>query len=188
MVDYLQSLIESGKFTYEAVNKVLEGVGTNQYSLEHKVVTSKKHHDVVVALLDKLQKGLGLARMILLPPNIVEENNVDAQAYIWVECCPFCRLGFEPLWARQIAYCKHVYHVWCAHAHFSLSIKCIDILCGEDMHERWWVATGIQKPKSEFSFPYFQQTPKISNWQGMHIFLTCNFCAYFSFVFQLHEV
>jgi hypothetical protein len=62
--------------------------------LEHKVVVSKRHHDVVVALLDKLQKGLRLARMILLPPNIVEENNVDAQAYIWVERCPFCKLGF----------------------------------------------------------------------------------------------
>jgi hypothetical protein len=46
--------------------------------LEHKVVVSKRHHDVVVALLDKLQKGLGLARMIMLPPNIVEQNKVDA--------------------------------------------------------------------------------------------------------------
>jgi hypothetical protein len=76
------------------------------------------------------------------------------------------------LWAQQIAFWKHVYHVWCAHAHFSLSFKCIDILCGEDMHERWWVATDIKKPKNELSFPQFQQTPKISNWQGMHIFLT----------------
>jgi hypothetical protein len=63
-----------------------------------------------------------------------------------------------------------------------------DILCGEDMHERWWVATGIQKPRNEVSFPQIQQPPKISNWQAMHIFLTFNFCAYFSFVFQLHEV
>jgi hypothetical protein len=46
--------------------------------LEHKVVASKRHHDVAITLLDKLQKGLGLARMIMLPPNIVEENNVDA--------------------------------------------------------------------------------------------------------------
>jgi len=77
------------------MNKVSKGVGSNQHSLEHKVVVSKRH-DVAVALLDKLQKGLGLIRMIMLPLNIVEENNVDAQAYIWVECCPFCRLGFEP--------------------------------------------------------------------------------------------
>jgi hypothetical protein len=111
VVDYLQSLIESGKSTYEAMNKVLEGVGSNQYILEHKLATSKIHHDVAIALLDKLQKGLGLARMIMLPPNIVEENYVNAQTYIWVECCPFSRLGFEPLWVGQIAYCKHVYHV-----------------------------------------------------------------------------
>ncbi len=104
-------------------------MGSNHYSLEHKVVASKRRHDVVVALLDKLQKGLGLARMILLPPNIVEGNNVNAQACIWVEHCPFSRLGFEPLWVGQIAS-----HVWCVHAHFSLSIKCIYILCGEDMH------------------------------------------------------
>jgi hypothetical protein len=50
--------------------------------LEHKVVVSKKHHDVVIALLDKLQKGLRLAKMIMMPPNTIEENNVDAQAYI----------------------------------------------------------------------------------------------------------
>jgi hypothetical protein len=46
--------------------------------LEHEVVASKRCHDVEVTLLDKLQKGLGLARMISLPPNIVEINNVDA--------------------------------------------------------------------------------------------------------------
>ncbi len=96
MVDYLQSLIESGKSTYEVMNKASKGVGFNQYNLEHKVVVSKRHHDVTIALLDKLQKGLGLVRMIMLPPNIVEENNVNAQAYIWIEHCPFCRLGFEP--------------------------------------------------------------------------------------------
>jgi hypothetical protein len=78
VVDYIQSLIESGKSTYEVVNKVPKGVGSNQYSLQHKVVASKKHHDVVVAFLNKLQKGLGLTRMVLLPPNIVEANNVDA--------------------------------------------------------------------------------------------------------------
>jgi hypothetical protein len=99
MVDYFQSLIESGKSTYEVVNKVSKRVGSNQYSLEHKVVVSKKH-DVAVIVLDKLQKGLGLARMIMLSPNIVEENNVDAQAYIWVERYPFCRLGFEPFMGR----------------------------------------------------------------------------------------
>ncbi len=75
-------------------------MGSNQYSLEHKVVASKRYHDVVVALLDKLQKGLGLAKMISLPPNIVEGNNVNAQPCIWVEHCLFSRLGFEPLWAR----------------------------------------------------------------------------------------
>jgi hypothetical protein len=46
--------------------------------LEHKVATSKTCHDVVVTLLDKLQKGLGLARMISLPSNIIEKTNVDA--------------------------------------------------------------------------------------------------------------
>jgi len=142
---------------------------------------------MIVAFLDKLQKGLGLARMISLPPNIIEGNNVKAQVCIWVEHCPFFRLVFEHLWVGQITSYKHVYHVWCAHAHFSLSIKCIDILCPQDMHERWWVATNIYKPTNELSFPQFQQTPKISNWQGMHIFLTCNFCAYFSFLFQLYE-
>jgi len=60
------------------MNKVLEGVGCNQYNLEHKVATSKRHHDVAITLLDNLKKGLGLARMIPLPPNIVEKNNADA--------------------------------------------------------------------------------------------------------------
>jgi hypothetical protein len=78
VVDYFQSFIQSGKSTYETMNEISKGVGSNQYSLEHKVVASKRHHGVVITLLDKLQKGLGLARLIMLPPNIVEENNVDA--------------------------------------------------------------------------------------------------------------
>jgi hypothetical protein len=54
MLAYLQSLIKSGKFTYEAMNKISQGAGFNQYNLEHNVATSKRHHDVAIALLDKL--------------------------------------------------------------------------------------------------------------------------------------
>jgi hypothetical protein len=35
------------------------------------------------------------------------------------------------------------------HVHFQTSTKCIEVLCGEEMHDGWWVAVGIQKPGNE---------------------------------------
>jgi len=58
----------------------------------------------------------------------------------------FVGLGFKPLWEGQIPSCKHVCHNWCAFFHFSESTKCIDVLCGEEMHKGWWNSIGIIKP------------------------------------------
>lgn len=88
--------------------------------------------------------GLGLCKVVPLPSNIVEDNVVEDQSCLQVEHCPFCGLGFESLWARQITFCKHVYHVWCAHVHFQMSTKCNEALCGEEMHDGWSVVASIQ--------------------------------------------
>ncbi len=52
-----------------------------------------------------------------------------------VEQCPFCGLGFAPMWARQLASCKHFYNYWCVATHFNISKKYIKPSCEEEMHE-----------------------------------------------------
>ncbi len=31
--------------------------------------------------------------------------------------------------------------------HFSTSTKCVDPLCVEEMHDSWWLYSGIRKPR-----------------------------------------
>jgi len=45
-----------------------------------------------------------------LPTNLVEKNDVRFQECLMVEHCPYSRLGFAPMWACKLAYCKHLYH------------------------------------------------------------------------------
>jgi hypothetical protein len=130
------------------MNKWLKGMGSSIFRSKQNVAPSKWHY-LTILLMSKVRTCLGLCKVVPLPSNIVEDNVVKDQSCWWVEHYPFCGLGFEPLWARQIASCKHVYHAWCAHVHFQMSIKCIETLCGEKMHDGWWLANGIQKPRSE---------------------------------------
>ncbi len=149
MIDYFQSLVQVGKFVYEKMNKLSEGMGSKMFKSKQNVVASKWHHDAAILLLSKVRIGLGLCKVVPLPSNIVEDNVVEDQSCLQVEHCPFCGLGFESLWARQIIFCKHVYHVWCAHVHFQMSTKCNEALCGEEMHDGWLVVASIQNLGSE---------------------------------------
>lgn len=47
----------------------------------------------------------------------------------------FADQGLKDVWAGQITYYKHIYHGWCTFVYYSESTKCIDDLCGEEMHE-----------------------------------------------------
>ena len=60
--------------------------------------------------------------------------------------CVFCGLGFAPVWAMKLASCCHPYHEWCLRLHFESSKFCIAADCGVEMHEGWWVSTGLLKP------------------------------------------
>jgi hypothetical protein len=73
-----------------------------------------------------------------LPTNLVEKNDVGSQECFMVECCPYCGLGFTPMWVGKLAFCKHVYHCWCATVHLNSFSKCIKVGCEEKMHEMWW--------------------------------------------------
>jgi len=89
----------------------------------------------VETLIQRVQRGYVTTLCIHLPFVFVQENNDKNPTCLWVENCPFCGLALQPLWGGIIASYKHVYHGWCAHNHFSKSIKCVVILCKEEMHE-----------------------------------------------------
>lgn len=86
-------------------------------------------------LIQRVQRGYVTTLCIHLPFVFVQENNDKNPTCLWVENCPFCGLALQPLWGGIIASYKHVYHGWCAHNPFSKSIKCVVILCKEEMHE-----------------------------------------------------
>jgi hypothetical protein len=99
-----------------------------------------------------------------LPTNLVEKNDVGLQECFMVECCPYCGLGFTPMWAVKLAFCKHFYHCWCVAVHFSSYSKCIKAKCEEEMHEMWWSSTRIGKlviaPISNMGFKASSSKPK----------------------------
>ncbi len=84
--------------------------------------------------------------------------------------CPFCGSGSQSVWARLIAFCKHIYHSWCAFVHFNQSRKCIHNFCGEKMHKGQWVAIGIIKPRSTPKSKCQIQPTTKKMWQS-HAFL-----------------
>jgi hypothetical protein len=69
----------------------------------------------------------------------------DFQSYLWVSGCSFCGLYFEPIWVGKLASCKQLYHPWCAIVHFSTSTKCVNPLCAKEMHDSWWLCSGIKE-------------------------------------------
>jgi hypothetical protein len=80
-------------------------------------------------------------------------NDEHNRSYIWVsDCCSFCGLGFEPIWATIVASCKHLYHPWCALIHFTFSTMCVDPSCEQMFHDNWWFYSGIKKPGLEKDF------------------------------------
>jgi hypothetical protein len=77
--------------------------------------------------------------------NLVEKNVVGFQECFMVGCCPYCGLGFAPMWACKLASYKHFYHCWHATIHFNSCSKCIKARCEKEMHEMWWSFAGIGK-------------------------------------------
>jgi hypothetical protein len=52
------------------------------------------------------------------------------------------------MWVGKLPSYKHLYEYWCVVAHFSISSKCIDLKCEEEMHNAWCNYIGITKPKT----------------------------------------
>ncbi len=129
--------------TYEKLNKASNKEGGVLYVLEGKWVVLQQNINVAQSLFSRVQRGLVTSACIPLPFVDLEISNEPS--CLWVENYPYCGLGFKLLWVGQIASCKHVYHGWWAFVHFSKFAKCIDDLCGEEMHEGWWISIGIIK-------------------------------------------
>jgi hypothetical protein len=98
-------------------------------------------------LSSNFQRNLSYKNLVIaLPSNLV--NKLWCEESLLIGLCPFCGLGFAPLWASNITSCKHVYHCWCADLHFNTSTKCIQTGCAKDMHEVWWHSIKIKKAKN----------------------------------------
>jgi hypothetical protein len=118
--------------TYEKLNK--ENIVL--CVLERKLVILQQNVGVTQSLLN-IKKGL--VPFTCIPPSFVDLEDNNELTCQWVHNCPFGGLGFKLLWVGEITSCKHVYHGWCAFVHFNKSTKCIDILCGENMHKGQWI-------------------------------------------------
>jgi hypothetical protein len=105
------------------------------YALEEKVVAYKCHHLATKAHVCRIEKGSFKGPCVSMPLNFVDDYDMGLPTCFWVEKCSFCGLALEPLWVGKNTSCKHVYHDWCAHVHFNVSIECVASLCGEEMHE-----------------------------------------------------
>jgi hypothetical protein len=131
-----QGFVDSGVSTYEKVCKESKVTWNVLYALEGKLLVSQRNDNVAWSLPSKVHKGLVASICIPFPCVLVDSNEMTC---VWVEHCPFCGLGFQPLWARLITSCKHVYHSLCAFVHFNQSRKHVHNFCGENMHDGSWV-------------------------------------------------
>jgi len=117
---------------YKKLNKVSNSVRGGLYALEGQLARAQRNDNVVRSLLTRFQKQLVTFFCFPLPSTNLESNEPIC---IWAEHSLFSGMDFELVWSGQIASCKHVYRGWCAFVHFSQSTKCIDVLCGEEMHK-----------------------------------------------------
>ncbi len=80
-----------------------------------------------------------------LPSPLIEHDDLRFNDFLTIGRCPFCGLGFTPMWARKLASCKHMYHYWCVIIHFNSLSKCIHLGYEEEMHNAWWSFIRIIK-------------------------------------------
>ncbi len=141
MVDYQKCRIEDynelakeGKVEFERVCKYFVILNNKVLGEEFLFIFVNRNHDVIRPLYSNFQRSLFCQDLIAtLFSNLV--NKLGFEEPLLIGLCPFCGLGFTPLWVGKIISCKHVYHCWCVDLCFSNSTKWIQIGCVEDMHE-----------------------------------------------------
>jgi hypothetical protein len=148
----VSSLLKTTTSMTKKVAKDSKVAGSSLYALEEKVVAYRCHHSATKVHVCKIEKGSFKGLCVSMPLNFLDDYDTSLPTWLWVKKFPFCGLALKPLWARKITFCKHVYHDWCAHMHFSMSTKCV-ALCGEEMHEGWWKVVGILKHGTKPIFP-----------------------------------
>jgi hypothetical protein len=92
----------------------------------------------------------------------------------WCRWSPILTLGkwlfimWYFLWANLgravLASCKHLYHPSCAIVHFNTSTKRVDPLCLKEMHDSWWLCSGIKKPRCTVRRFKFKSTLTSMEW------------------------
>jgi hypothetical protein len=147
LIENYRELIEEGKVEFEKNCQDSEILNNRVLGEEKKAFLAKRNHDAARTLSSNFQRGLSCQNLVAaLLSNLV--NKLGFEEFLLIGLCPFCGLGFAPLWASKITSYKHVYHCWCADLHFNISTKCIQARCAKDMHEAWWHSTRIKKPRS----------------------------------------
>ncbi len=165
------------------------------FSLKQKVIFCKKSCDVARELFAKFQHDFGfqISSVEALALHLIEVNDLGFKKCLMIECCPYCELGFSPMWSRTIASCKHLYHCWCVDIHFNTLSKCIHLSCEEEMHEVWWDSFVIMKPNIIVMFEHSLKAPRLVKVLPKHYaseFPRGTFCYFLNIVqktsFEIH--
>ena len=112
---------------------------------ELRLMQADRHERAVKLVISRLEIGTYLYRSV--PPRPYSEVVIgDPPVQHVLNKCVACGLGFAPVWAVKLGSCCHPYHEWCSRIHFESNKFCIAPDCGLEMHEGWWVSTGLLKP------------------------------------------
>lgn len=105
--DYCE-IAEEGKVAFEKVCQDCEILSNRVLGEEKKIFLAKQNHDVARMLSSNIQKGLSRQNIVATSPLSLVDK-LRFQEFLFIGLCPFCGLGFAPLWVGKITSCKHVY-------------------------------------------------------------------------------
>jgi hypothetical protein len=93
LVNAFPTFANDGVKECERVYEDSKRIGSRLFSLNYKIIITKRNQDGARSLFSSIQSGLGWRNVCLpLPTNLVEKNGVRFQECLMVEHCPYCGL------------------------------------------------------------------------------------------------
>jgi hypothetical protein len=106
--DY-HELVEKGKVEFKRICQNFENLNNRVLGGKIKVFFAKRNCNVIRTLYSNFWKRLSYQNLVAtLLSNLV--NKLRFEKPLLIGLCPFCGLGFTPLWVGKITSCKHVFH------------------------------------------------------------------------------
>lgn len=93
LVNAFPTFANDGVKECERVYEDFKRIGSRLFTLDYKIIITKRNQDGARSLFSSIQSGLGWRNVCLpLPTNLVEKNDVRFQECLMVERCPYCGL------------------------------------------------------------------------------------------------